>query len=215
MEDLYLDRDTHTYYYKGDKKDCVSDILEIVDVVALKGIPIRNLENAAIRGTRVHEETENFEFGIIDINDDEWLQDNRDIVNYVYAYANFLNNESPEKPLASEESFYSIKYDFAGTIDLVKYFKGKLSVIDKKSSKTVSNLRSILQLNAYRLMWNEKHPDQPIEALYILQLSDNGTYETFEVEINEQKFLQYLNIFKEIKGDKKLWVKIKVTKLLL
>lgn len=204
MEDLYLDRDAHTYYYKGDKKDCVSDILEIVDVVALKGIPIRNLENAAIRGTRVHEETENFEFGIIDINDDEWLQDNQDIVNYVYAYANFLNNESPEKPLASEESFYSIKYDFAGTIDLVKYFRGKLSIIDKKSSKTVSNLRSILQLNAYRLMWNEKHPDRPVEALYILQLSDNGTYEVFEIEIDEQKFLQYLNIFKEIKGDKKL-----------
>ena len=47
MQDLYFDSSTHSYYYKGEKKPCVSDVLKMVDVIALEGIPQRNLETAA------------------------------------------------------------------------------------------------------------------------------------------------------------------------
>lgn len=203
MVDLYLDRDKHSYFYKGEKKDCVSDVLELVDVIAMKGIPIKNIEIAAERGTRVHEQTEDYEFGLIDILDDEWLQENNDIVNYVYAYINFLN-EHPEKPIASEESVYSEKVGLAGTIDLVKYINGKLAIIDKKTSKTISELRSTLQLNYYRLIWNDLFPDLQIEALYILQLEDTGEKRLIPININEEKALSWLSKFNEIKGDIKL-----------
>lgn len=203
MEGLYFDSEKHIYYYFGEQKPCVSDILKIVDVIALEGIPQRNIEMAAERGTLVHEQTEDYEYGLVDLLDDDWVQEHFDIVNYVYAYANF-RNAYPTLPIASEEKLYSIEHDFAGTVDLVKYIDGKLAIIDKKTSKTISKLRSELQLNAYRIMWNEIHPNQQVDTLYILQLNDNGEHRLIPVEVNENLFYKYLNIFKEIKGDIKL-----------
>lgn len=203
MEGLYFDSEKHIYYYFGEQKPCVSDILKIVDVIALEGIPQRNIEVAAERGTLVHEQTEDYEYGLVDLLDGDWVQEHFEIVNYVYAYANF-RNEYPTLPIASEEKLYSIEHDFAGTIDLVKYIDGKLAIIDKKISKTISDLRSKLQLNAYRIMWNERHPDQQVDALYILQLYDNGEHRLIPIEVNEDLFYKYLNIFKEIKGDIKI-----------
>lgn len=203
MEGLYFDSNEHTYYFEGEKKPCVSDILKIVDVIALEGIPQRNIEKAAERGTFVHEQTENYEYGLIDLLDDEWVQECYEIVNYVYAYANF-RKAYPTLPIASEEQVYSKTHEFAGTIDLVKYIDNKLAIIDKKTSKTISKLRSELQLNAYRIMWNETHPEQQIEALYILQLCENGEYRLLPIEIDKSLFYKYLNIYKEIKGDNKI-----------
>lgn len=203
MEGLYFDSDTHSYYYQGEKKDCVSDILKIVDVIAMEGIPQKNIEKAAERGTAVHKQTEDYDYGLIDTLDDEWIQENFEIVNYVIAYENFTK-DYPSFPIASEESVYSQCYEFAGTIDLVKYIDGKIAIIDKKSSKTISALRSALQLNAYRLAWNEIHPDLKADALYILQLTELGEYRLLPIDINEELFIKYLSIFKEIKGDKKI-----------
>ena len=203
MEGLYLDQNKHIYYFEGEKKPSVSDILGVVDGIALKNIPLEALERAGARGTRVHEETENLEYGLVDLLDDEWQEENFDISNYVYAYANFMKAH-PSFPLASEEALFSHKYDFAGTIDLVKVIDGKLAIIDKKTSSTISALRSKLQLNAYRLLWNEHHRKQPIEALYILHLKDNGEHRLLEIPIDEKMFLKYLKIYNEIKGDKKI-----------
>jgi len=202
MLGLYFDKDSHTYYFEGEKTYCVSDVLKLVDVIAMEGIPQRNIDIAAERGTKVHQATEDYEYGEIDLLDDEWLQENSEIENYVVAYANFLK-DYPTKPLHSEESFYSNTYNLAGTFDLVKYVDGKLAIIDKKTSKTISNLRSILQLNAYRIIWNDIHPETPIEALYILQLCETGEYRFIPIELNS-KILNYLEIFYEIKGDVKI-----------
>lgn len=203
MEGLYLDEKKHIYYYLGRRKKCSSDILQIIDSIALQGVPVDALRKAADRGTRVHEETENLDYGLLDLLDEDWQEENFDIINYIYAYANFLK-EHPEFPIASEESIYSEEYNFAGTIDLVKFIDGKLSIIDKKTSKTISKLRSEVQLNAYRLLWNELHPNMPIEALFILQLKDNAEHRLIPIEINEEIFLKYLSIFNEIKGDEKI-----------
>lgn len=203
MEGLYLDEKEHIYYYLGQRKKCSSDILQIIDSIALQGVPVDTLRKAADRGTRVHEETENLDYGLLDLLDEDWQEENFDIINYIYAYANFLK-EHPELPIASEESIYSEEYNFAGTIDLVKFIDGKLSIIDKKTSKAISKLRSEVQLNAYRLLWNELHPNMPIEALFILQLKDNAEHRLIPIEINEEIFLKYLSIFNEIKGDEKI-----------
>ena len=198
MKDLYFDSEKHEYYYKGEKVDCVSDVLKLVDVIALEGIPPRNLQIAAERGTAVHELTEDYDFDLIDLTDDEWIQENEEYYNYLIAYANFVKDQ-PTKPIVSEEQLYSPTYNLAGTLDLVKYIDGEIAIVDKKTSKTISALRSLLQLNLYRLLWNENHQDMPCRKLYILQLKENGEHRLIPIEINEEKALAYLNIFKEIK----------------
>lgn len=203
MKDLYVDHENHLYYYKGELKPCVSDILKIVDSIAMEGIPRANIDKAAERGKKVHEITEDYECGLIDILDDEWIQENEQYINYLYAYINFMR-EHKEIPIAIEESLYSEKYDYAGTLDLVKYMDGTLYILDKKTSKTISELRNTLQLNAYRLMWNEVYPHLQVEGLKVIQLSNNGEHRLIDIPVDEELFLTYLNIFKQIKGDKKL-----------
>ncbi len=203
MLDLYFDSEKHYYDYKGEKVNCVSDELNTADALTLEGIPPTYLENAAERGTIVHQLTDDYDYGGIDLLDDEWVEENYEYYNYVIAYANFTK-QYPNKPITSEEQLYSEKYDFAGTLDLVKYIDGEIAIVDKKTSKTISKLRSVLQLNLYRLMWNENHPDLKCDKLYILQLTENAEYRLLPIEVDENKALLYLNIFKEIKGDEKI-----------
>jgi len=203
MENLFFDGETHTYYYKGDKVPCVSDILKMVDVITMVGIPIRNLEAAAERGTRVHQETEKLDYGEIDPQDEAWLQENADIAPYVIGYQNFLS-VYPTLPIAREEALYSKHYRYAGTLDLVKFIDGKIAIVDIKTSKTISELRSSLQLNAYRLLWNETHPDMQADDLYILQLDGDNGYRLFKVEVDAEQFYDVLILYKKIKGDRKL-----------
>lgn len=202
MDGLYIDSENHEYYWQGDKKDCVSDVLKMVDVIAMRGIPQRNIEVASERGRKVHELTEDFDYGQIDILDDDFIEENQDVYKYLLAYADWAN-KNKSLPIASEESIYSQKLDLAGTIDLVKKIGGELTIIDKKTSKTISALRSFLQLNLYRLMWNETH-EQKVEKLLILQLCDDATYRPIPIPVDETKALEWKQKYDEIKGDVKL-----------
>lgn len=203
MQDLYLDTEAHTYYYKGEAVPCVSDVLKLVDVITMAGIPMRNLEIAAERGTRVHEQTEMIDYAEVDTLDEDWQLENEDIMGYLIAYMNFLK-DYPTFPLGREESLFSLTHSFAGTLDLVKYINGEVSIIDIKTSKTISKLRSELQLSAYDILWVEHHADMPAKKHYILQLTDIGEYRLIPIESNTEKFLDYLEKYKEAKGDVKL-----------
>lgn len=199
---IFLDEKTHIYYVNGEKKPAVSDVLKIVDAIQLDGIPFEYLINAGKRGTKIHSFTEDYDYGELDLGDEDFCKENQDVLNYLLAYEKF-RIDNPSLNLASEEKLYSEKLNLAGTVDLVCEINGKLSIVDKKSSKTIGNLRATLQLNFYRLMWNETKP-QKVEMLYILQLSDNSNYRLIPIDINEELALKYKEIYNEIKGDKKL-----------
>ena len=204
LEQPIMDIDGHIYRWKGEKKDCVSDILKLVDVIQMQGIPARYLDEASIRGSRVHEATEDYDYGLLDILDDEWNRDNQDIVGYVMAYINFTEDEDYKGlPVATEIGLYSETLDMCGTIDLVKKVGNDLIIFDKKTSSKVGTLRSILQLNAYRIMWNENF-DQKVEKLYILQLKPNGEYVVKEIRVAENIVRQFKLLYDKIKGDKEL-----------
>ena len=198
MKDLFFDTDSHKYYYKGRPVPCVSDVLRVIDTIALSGIPGNILRNAADKGTRIHEATEDFEYGLLVI-DEEWSAENQDIEPYVRAYIAWAEKFN-EFPIASEESLFSETTGVAGTIDLVKEINGKLALIDKKSSSRLSYLRCAIQLNIYRINWNETH-ERKIDELYILQLKSNGQYRFIQIEINEDLAFKWINIYNEIKGD--------------
>jgi hypothetical protein len=204
LEQPVIDSSSHTYRWKGEKKDCVSDMLKLVDVIQMQGIPARYLDEASIRGSRVHEATEDYDYGLLDILDDEWNRDNQDIIGYVMAYINFTEDEKYKGlPVATEISLYSETLNMCGTIDLVKKVGNDLIIFDKKTSSKVGTLRSILQLNAYRIMWNENF-DQKVEKLYILQLKPNGEYIVKEIKVAENILRQFKLLYDKIKGDKEL-----------
>lgn len=202
MIDLYFDSETHQYYWKGEKVPCVSDLCKMIDCLTMSGIPPQTLVKASERGTRVHEATEDFEYGLLDM-DEDWLAENEDIEPYVCAYVDWWGDRNSSAPIASEEPIYSELTGLAGTIDLVKRKDGELWLIDKKTSATLGRLRSLLQLNIYRLNWNETH-EKKINRLAILQLCKDGTYREIEIPIDEEKTWEWINKFREIKGDKKL-----------
>lgn len=201
MVDLFFDDEKHQYYYKGEKVPCASDILKIVDVIAMDGIPARNIEIAAQRGTRIHEATDDWDYDLLEI-DEEWEQENSDIIEYVNAYIDFTF-DYPEPPMASEISLFSEKTGVAGTIDLVKKIDGKLSIIDKKTTSKVGKLRNLIQLNLYRINWNETH-EQKVDNLYILHLTNKGEYKLIPFEVDEEIVFKFINLYKAIKEDKRV-----------
>lgn len=199
MQDLFFDKEAHAYYYKGERVPCVSDILKMVDVVLLDGIPQRNLEIAAERGSRVHAATEDLEYGVLDIDDEE----NADIQPYLIAYKKFLDDH-PAYSTAREEALYSERLGYAGTLDIVKQIEGRLSVVDIKTSRTIGGLRSALQLSAYQQLWNENHADNLATDLYILQLKDNAQYRLLPIKSEPDTFLSLYELYNRAKGDVKL-----------
>lgn len=202
MRDLFFDGEKHEYYYKGEKKPCASDILKLIDCVALDGIPPRNLNMASERGTRTHEATDDYDYGLIDIEDEEWAEENSDIYPYVKAYADF-NKDYSGFPVASELPLYCEKTGVAGTIDLVRNVYGELAIIDKKSSSSLKFLRNAIQLNIYRINWNETHA-QKVESLYVLHLQNNGKYRLIPIGVDEDLAFKWIGIYNEIKSDKKI-----------
>lgn len=203
MTDLYFDERYHEYYYKGEKVPCVSDILTVVDAVAMKSIPQKYIDAAGERGTAIHEATERWEYGDYDIMRtlDELVEDGDiDTINYVIAYQAFRQKHD-SVPLAIEEKVYSEKYGVAGTIDRVMRIDGEMAITDIKSAKTIKRLRNVIQLNLYRLLWNDTH-EIKVTRLYILQLMENAEYRPIEIPINEDLALKYLAIYNEIKEDK-------------
>ena len=206
MKDLYFDEERHEYFYCGEKKSCVSDILKPIDAIALDGIPPQNLAKAGERGTRIHEETEAYDHGLLEM-DDEWVYNNQDILPYIEAYIQFCEDYS-SLPIESECRTYCEETGVAGTIDLVKEINGRLAIIDKKSTSTIGTLRNAIQLNIYRLNWNKTH-ERKVESLYILDLAHKDKksgklYRLIPFDVDENLAFKWIGIYNEIKGDKKI-----------
>ena len=107
-------------------------------------------------------------------------------------------------PLSVEEHFAIQELGYAGSPDLIGYFRGKLSVLDWKTSSSSridegSLFRYWLQLAAYASMWNHLHPDQKIEQLVIVPLTAARVSGLGEIEIiSDVKIIQsYYNIVNE------------------
>lgn len=84
------------------------------------------------------------------------------------------------KPLYIEQTVYSDKYEFAGTMDLLAEVDGVVSLIDFKSGKAVygeAHLQSVAYQEAFIEMGHLPHPEQGI----IVRLPKNENDPEFEV----------------------------------
>lgn len=69
--------------------------------------------------------------------------------------------QSRLKIIAQEMSLVSEKYRFGGTPDAIGEIDGKLCLVDWKTSNGVYS-DYLLQLAAYRVLWDEKNPDRTL-----------------------------------------------------
>jgi len=71
--------------------------------------------------------------------------------------------------LAVEVQLVSENWQFGGCIDWVARLNGEVTLLDLKTSKGIYPEYRI-QLAAYKYMWNEHHPDMPIEKIVVIHL---------------------------------------------
>lgn len=79
------------------------------------------------------------------------------------AFQSYLDWASMSKLEILEQEMYLVseKYRFGGTPDAIGFVNGALCLVDWKTSNAVY-ADYLLQLAAYRVLWEENHPDRPL-----------------------------------------------------
>lgn len=91
---------------------------------------------------------------------------------YIESYVKFLKAHKPEIILSEKKMFHSELF-YAGTVDLVAIVKGKLSVLDVKTTSRVAPYAR-LQLAAYVRMYNLCYPERKAFNRYIVHLQEKN-----------------------------------------
>jgi hypothetical protein len=114
------------------------------------------------------------------------------------------------KVLASEMVLYSLRHGFAGTCDLVVELDRaptvgtEVALIDLKTRKANALPKAytsdMLQLSAYKLAWDEMHPENPIQATYALLALDDGSWRMVDTHLSGDVFLSLLDVYRGLRG---------------
>ena len=133
---------------------------------------------AARRGTRIHKLLENY------INNEPINDLNLDYNDYVlFSELKPHLDTNLDNVLCQEARLYSDYLEMAGTVDCVAEWKGKLSIIDFKTSTKAKNREYITnyfcQASAYAIMFEERFKI-PVSRIVILIATDTDGTQIFE-----------------------------------
>lgn len=82
--------------------------------------------------------------------------------------------------IAGELPLVSARYSYGGCLDRIAMDRNGLrTLLDWKSSRSL-HLEYDMQLSAYEQLWNEAHPDEPIQRRMIVRIGKGGVFD-FEV----------------------------------
>ena len=177
MARIDFNETTHTYTVDGKQVPSVTEILAPLHR-SFGNISKVVLDNAAARGTAVHEACEAIDLG----QEPEVFFD---IEGYVEAYTDWLNLNDPiwtaiEKKVFCEELWY------AGTLDRMGYIDDRLAIVDiKTSSPTREAYISVcLQTLAYAYAATEDHTEVDRYGLFLMK---DGKYRLLDCKEWERK----------------------------
>lgn len=184
---ISFDPTTHTYEVGGIVYPSVTKILSTAGLSPDFSMILPSvLESKRQLGIDVHEQTQLVDMGAEPSND-----------GYVQAYTRF-KTETDFQPVEIELPVYSKTYGYAGTIDRVGELKGKLSILDIKTTQALDMPYMGPQTAGYEIAYKEWTEYKKIMPRYILQLKPDGTYKLVQCKKKEDTniFLYALQITK-------------------
>lgn len=173
MAQLTFFDEKHVYEINGQKIPSVSEIMRFASREVYAGIDQWRLDNAADRGTRVHDATL-----AIDANGSADVD--ADIAPYVEAYVGFLKKFHPHY-IASELALADTQAWFAGRLDRCAIVNQKRAIIDIKTSSRIETRLVQAQLTAYAWLW-ERNGKGKVDELYVLHLMGDGQFRFRRIE---------------------------------
>lgn len=189
-----FNEEKHEYSVGGIKVPSVSEILAPLSADRYRDLNPAVLQQAAARGTAVHEATEALDY---DLNPEIMP----DIAGYVEAYINFLRDYFPrwemvEGMVCAENAKYNTPI-YAGTVDRYGKIDGKPCVVDIKtyaSMTTDALIAASCQTQLYRCaidnyytsLWHDM-------KRYVLHLKKDGGYRLIDLDKfdDERNFNSY------------------------
>lgn len=169
LDEIVFSEEPHLYRYRGKDYRSVTDRIKAVLGDEFADVPPDRLEFAQNRGTMVH-----LAAALLVAEELDWNTVDPRIEGYVRAVERF-HVECPGKIVYFEKSLVSPELDLAGRPDIVKFIRGRRSLIDYKTSQQM-NPRMRLQTALYKKLHNAVFPNQPIYDRYGLRLQPDGFY---------------------------------------
>ena len=182
MHDIVFYEDTHQYLVDGEEVPSVTTILNYMSDVEYSKVNPAVLEQAARRGSLVHEYTELVDY---DALPDEIEYE---VLPYIQAYMKFVRDYKPNWVLI-EEPLYSEEFEYAGTVDRIGYINGELSVVDIKTLASPTKMQKFTvsaQTKAYEVAYGVAY-GEPINR-YALYLGKDGDYNLVDLAEYDQKY---------------------------
>lgn len=165
-EELTFEPETHIYRLSGVPIPSVTQIMKPLSEHKYNGIDEETLNRAAERGTAVHSAIEFFgRYGV-----DECTDEARP---YFDAFLQWYKDYDPVI-ISNERATYHAGLMYAGTVDLLAVVGGQLTLVDFKTTATVNDMLTTVQLEAYRRALST-HGIQ-IQQKAILQLKPDKSY---------------------------------------
>ncbi len=166
MPELRFDEKSHIYRLDGVEIPSVSRVMEPLKASSYAGISEKTLARAADKGSSVHNSIENWlKFGIDDIPEEHRP--------YFDGFLEWWNEYRPEV-VASEVKTYHKLMRYGGTIDLLAYIGGKLTLIDFKTTYRLLEKSCGVQLEAYAQALASH--GIAVEEKHILHLKKDGKW---------------------------------------
>ena len=181
-----FDEEKHLYTLNGVKLPSVTEIMKPLADKEYKAVSEEVLNHAAKRGTAVHNAIENW----IKYEIDDISEENR---GYFNSFLKWWTENTPEL-VGSEIRAYHRRLMYAGTVDLLCYIGGKLTLVDYKTTYTVLEKNCAVQLEAYNQML--KSFGICVERKMILHLTKTGEPKVYEYPVAD---LERLEVFKSLK----------------
>lgn len=170
MPELAFEEKTHTYKLNGVVIPSVSSIMEPINAVKYDRVDSYTLDKAAQKGSAVHDAIENYiKFGIDDIPTEHR--------GYFDAFIDWWNEYKPVV-VGSEIRIYHKLMRYGGTVDLLCYINGELTLVDYKSTYVLSDMTCGVQLEGYAQAF-ASHGIR-VQKKKILHLKKDGSFNVRE-----------------------------------
>ena len=193
MQELIFHEDNHIYQLNGEVLPSVSELCAPLHKSVYADVPKWQLEQAAERGTAVHNAT-------VSLDATGQAQCEEEHLPYVLAYKKFRDEHAVLWGF-TEHAMHHPELHYAGTPDRYGMVDGKWTLVDIKTTYTVYKPLCRAQLNLYRLMLLAK--GYVVDRMSILHLKKDATYKLVPMEEDEPLAMALITIYNALRTRRK------------